>query len=174
MDYRIVDKEGRLWRPVDPVDLESTLRLAWKLGMLNEKLSQEETEKDEKALLIEKDTSCKIFPSGEKGDNLLTDGEEIETEEEEKSEGIDDEMENGEIESPACCFCGRKEGEPHPALKPYAFNLFIPFSNLSEPFRRQIRIVEFRLICRGCYTKWSGLISLFRVKIPSTPKFEDE
>jgi len=28
VEYRIVDREVRLWRPIDPTDLESTLRLA--------------------------------------------------------------------------------------------------------------------------------------------------
>ena len=176
VEYRIVDREGRLWRPIDPADLESTLKVAWKLGLLSERVNQDlvENDKDERTLLIETDVSQKPFPlveSGE-GDDLIAEEGEVETEDEEDKEL--DEMGDDETEHPTCCLCGRSEREPHPALQPYAFNLFIPVSNLSEPFRRQIGLGEFGLICRGCYTRWSRLISLFRVKIPSKPKFEDE
>jgi len=176
VEYRIVDREGRLWRPIDPADLESTLKVAWKLGLLSERVNQDlvENDKDERTLLIETDVSQKPFPlveSGE-GDDLPAEDEEMETEDEKGKEL--DEMVDDETEPPTCCLCGRSEGETHPALQPYAFNLFIPVSNLSEPFRRQIGLGEFGLICRGCYTRWSRLISLFRVKIPSKPKFEDE
>jgi len=175
VEYRIVDREGRLWRPADPADLESALRVAWDLGLLSEGLNRKETEKGEEALLMKTGMSHKSLPSVEDGEcyDPPTGEEEIENEEE-ACEGLDGEMEDMKIEPPTCCLCSRKEGEPHPALQPYAFNMLIPVSNLSEPFRRQVGLGEFGVICRGCYTKWLRLISLFKVKIPSPPKFEED
>ncbi|WP_448583706.1 hypothetical protein, partial [Thermocrinis sp.] len=159
----------------DPADLESTLRLAWRLGLLNEGIKQGETEGSEKALLTETkmNQTPSLWTESEEGESLLNSEEDMEAEGEE-SVGLEDETNDGEIEPLNCCLCGRKEGEPHPALQPYAFNTLIPASNLSEPFLRQVGLGEFGLICRGCYMRWSRLICLFKVKIPSPPKFEDE
>jgi hypothetical protein len=173
VDYRIVDKDGRLWRPIDPADLESTLRLAWRLGLLSEGLNQGETEESEKAPLTKTNQTPSLWAEGKEEENLLNGEEEME-DEGETSVGLEDETNDEEIEPPVCCLCGRKEGESHPALQSYAFNMFILISNLSEPFRRQVGLGEFGVICRGCYTKWLRLISLFRVKIPSPPKFEED
>jgi len=50
-----------------------------------------------------------------------------------------------------CELCGRKEGEPHPALQSWQRNDFLCLSELSDAFKQRFGLPECGLLCRGCY-----------------------
>jgi hypothetical protein len=68
-------------------------------------------------------------------------------------EGDDDEDDDdGEpLPPPSCDLCGRKEGEPHPALNKGQVNNLMALSRLSDAFKHRFGLPEFGVICRGCY-----------------------
>jgi hypothetical protein len=64
----------------------------------------------------------------------------------------DDEDDDGEpLPPPSCDLCGRKEGEPHPALASWQRNDFLCLSELSDDFKQRFGLPKAGLLCRGCY-----------------------
>ncbi len=63
-----------------------------------------------------------------------------------------DDDDDGEPLPPLSCdLCGRKEGEPHPALTSWQRNDFLCLSELSDDFKQRFGLSEAGLLCRGCY-----------------------
>jgi hypothetical protein len=63
----------------------------------------------------------------------------------------DDDDDGEPLPPPSCDLCGRKEGEPHPALASWQRNDFLCLSELSDDFKRRFGLPEAGLLCRGCY-----------------------
>jgi hypothetical protein len=64
----------------------------------------------------------------------------------------DEDDDDGEpLPPPSCDLCGRKEGEPHPALASWQRNDFLCLSELSDDFKQRFGLPEAGLLCRGCY-----------------------
>jgi len=63
----------------------------------------------------------------------------------------DDDDDGEPLPPPSCDLCGRKEGEPHPALASWQRNDFLCLSELSDDFKQRFGLPEAGLLCRGCY-----------------------
>jgi hypothetical protein len=63
----------------------------------------------------------------------------------------DDDDDGEPLPPPSCDLCGRKEGEPHPALTSWQRNDFLCLSELSDDFKQRFGLPEAGLLCRGCY-----------------------
>jgi hypothetical protein len=63
----------------------------------------------------------------------------------------DDDDDGEPLPPPSCDLCGRKEGEPHPALASWQRNDFLCLSKLSDDFKQRFGLPEAGLLCRGCY-----------------------
>jgi len=63
----------------------------------------------------------------------------------------DDDDDGEPLPPPSCDLCGRKEGEPHPALASWKRNDFLCLSELSDDFKQRFGLPEAGLLCRGCY-----------------------
>jgi hypothetical protein len=74
----------------------------------------------------------------------------------------DDDDDGEPLPPPSCDLCGRKEGEPHPALASWQRNDFLCLSELSDDFKQHFGLPEAGLLCRGCY------IALCRTLNPAT------
>lgn len=156
VEYRIADRKGRLWRPIDPADLESTLRLAVKLGLIgcgseceseDDILSEAEKTIDESEVISETESSDDLESNFEGEDNSRQTSVSGMTEIE-SSDGEDEEpFEPMEI---VCQRCGRGEGEHHPSLPLYAQNNLFPISKQNLKVRQVLGLGESGLICRGC------------------------
>jgi hypothetical protein len=154
VEYRIVDREGRLWRPIDPADLESTLRLARELGLIDcasKADNDPETEKLTDACKAALETDNKWWNDFENDGDIeqAPSSAMIETKE---SEGEDDEEDSEPFEPTefVCQRCGRGEGETHPSLPSYAKNNLFPISEQNLKVRQVLGLGESGLVCRGC------------------------
>ena len=154
VEYRIVDRKGRLWRPIDPADLESTLRLARKLGLIDcasKAESDPETEELTDASEVAPETDNEWW-KGFENDGDSERAPSLAMKETKESGGEDDE-EGSEPFEPTefvCQRCGGREGETHPSLPLHAKNNLFPVSKQNLKVRQILGLGESGLVCRGC------------------------
>ncbi|MEZ8219479.1 hypothetical protein B0813_003016, partial [Candidatus Fervidibacteria bacterium JGI MDM2 SSWTFF-3-K9] len=171
VEYRIVDRKGRLWRPIDPADLESTLRLARKLGLIDcasKAESDPETEELTDASEVAPETDNEWW-KGFENDGDSEQAPSLAMKETKESGGEDDE-EGSEPFEPTefvCQRCGGREGETHPSLPSYAKNNLFPVSKQNLKVRQILGLGESGLVCRGC------LMEAYRAILASEVKGDD-